>query len=324
MIPGGRTNFAMCNRREATVRADFLRTSRLWGVLAATGIILLGLAPTPARSQGAGEPGASGSNVGYIDSALTGDLFRLRFDASYRDRQPTRAEFFWPKSGSIGGPGPRKAETSVDYQDISAYLELAGNSWLSAFVETPVRFLNPDRNPNTAGFADMNAGFKASFVQTANTVATFQFRTYIPTGAGGHGLGNNHVSLEPALLMNQRLAERWTLEGEFRYFVPIGGTDFAGNIVRYGLGLSYGTHSPDSFWLNPVAEFVGWTVLDGKVSQPSAPLGRDASGDTIFNAKLGVRAGHGDRYDLYAGYGRALTGDFWYKDTFRVEFRFRF
>ena len=57
-----------------------------------------------------------------------------------------------------------------------------------------------------------------------------------------------------------------------------------------------------------------------------------ARGDTIVNAKLGVRAGFGDRCDtgwlsrsdLYVGYGRALTGEVWYKDIVRAEFRVRF
>ena len=306
------------------MRAGLLKISSLWGTLAVTGLILL--APAPADAQGPGEPVVSGSSVGYIDSALVGNLFRLRVDAAYDNRRPTRAEFFWAK-GAPGGPGLPLPETNVDYQDISAYLELTATSWLSGFVECPVRFLNPDINPNTAGYTDMNAGFKAALVQTEDTVATFQFRTYLPTGNAHHGLGNNHVSLEPALLMNQKLAEKWTLEGEFRTWVPIGGTDFAGDLVRYGLGISYGTRKPDSFWVIPVLEFVGWTVLDGKESRVSSPVSsavKDASGDTILNAKIGVRMGLNDRSDFYAGYGHALTGDTWYKDTWRLEFRLQF
>ena len=30
------------------------------------------------------------------------------------------------------------------------------------------------------------------------------------------------------------------------------------------------------------------------------------------------------RHDLYIGYGRALTGDVWYKDIYRIEYRVRF
>ena len=48
-----------------------------------------------------------------------------------------------------------------------------------------------------------------------------------------------------------------------------------------------------------------------------------ASGDTIINAKLGVRAG-GQRQDFYVGYGRALTGEQWYQDIVRFEYRLKF
>jgi hypothetical protein len=76
-----------------------------------------------------------------------------------------------------------------------------------------------------------------------------------------------------------------------------------------------------------VVELVGWTVLSGKELVPPAPPPlaiKDASGDTILNAKFGVRLGLGDWGDMYAGYGRALTGDTWYKDIWRVEFRLFF
>ena len=76
---------------------------------------------------------------------------------------------------------------------------------------------------------------------------------------------------------------------------------------------------------------VGWTVLSGKESDEFGNV-INAAGDTIVNAKFGVRFGFGqlmqpgglDRVDLYVGYGRALTGDVWYKDMLRAEFRVRF
>jgi len=70
-------------------------------------------------------------------------------------------------------------------------------------------------------------------------VASFQLRTYIPTGNAGEGLGNDHVSLEPALLLYRPLTEQWCFEGELRYWTPLDGTDFAGDIIRYGAGVHY-------------------------------------------------------------------------------------
>ena len=140
------------------------------------------------------------------------------------------------------------------------------------------------------------------------------------------GLGNDHVSLEPALLLYRRLGDRLRLEGELRYWIPIGGTDFAGDIVRYGIGFSYGERPADDLWLTPVVEVVGWTVLDGaqSVAPPLPPVVQDAAGDTIVNIKLGARLGLGNVADLYTGYGRALTGDVWYKDIWRTELRFAY
>jgi hypothetical protein len=173
----------------------------------------------------------------------------------------------------------------------------------------------------------MNAGFKWAFVDVPDWTATFQLRTYVPTGNASHGLGTNHVSLEPALLLNYRLSEKIRLEGELRYWVPIGGTDFAGDVIRYGLGASYGCRNPDGFWVTPVVEIVGWTVLGGKETVPLSPVlfaTQDAAGDTIVNVKAGLRFGFGEHVDFYTGYGRALTGATWYTDVWRVEFRLLF
>ena len=279
-----------------------------------------------AQAQGTSGPTTSDSRVGYIDNAIPGTLFRLRYDDAFNDRRPTRAEFFYPKSAPQG-PGLPEPESRVDFQDISAYLEYAPTERIAAFVELPVRFLNPEINANHAGFSDMNVGFKFAFLRDDESVSTFQFRVYAPTGAASRGLGNHHVSLEPAFLFYQRLTERLTGEAELRAWVPIGGTDFAGNIIRYGVGVSYDHYKVCNVQFAPVAEFIGWTVLNGKTSVvlPSGDsFAESAAGQTIVNAKLGLRARFGDRADFYSGYGRPLTGDRWYENIFRLEFRLFF
>jgi hypothetical protein len=286
-------------------------------------LLLAALVGGLARAQGTSGPRVSDSSVGYIDPAIPGDIFRFRFDASYHDTRPTRAEFLYPK-GAPSGPGLPEPEPRVDFQELSAYLEMAASERLSGFINVPVRFLNPEVNPNHAGFSDLDAGFKYAFFQCDSQVATFQFRTYAPTGDSRRGLGTHHVSLEPALLYYNRLSERLGLESELRTWVPIGGTDFAGEIIRYGVGLHYDLYRVSHMTFTPVAEFVGWTVLDGKESvvPPSgAAFVEDASGQTIVNAKLGLRVRLGSQADFYAGYGRALTGNRWYENTFRLEFR---
>src|SRR5262249_37645591 len=148
-----------------------------------------------------------------------------------------------------------------------------------------------------------------------------QLRTYAPTGDPGKGLGNNHATLEPAFLAMQRLTERLTFEGELRDWIPIDGTDFAGNVIRYGAALSYRVVDTENLRVTPVAEFGGWTVLSGQELPvpPNVPLNamgfapspippKDATGDTIVNAKIGARVGFGSGSSLYIGYGHHLTG----------------
>jgi hypothetical protein len=301
------------------------RPRRASALLPAVFVALAAAAPH-AAGQGFGGTTVRDSHVGYIDPAIPGDLFRFRFDASYDDNRPTRAEFFWPRTGP-GQPGPPLPERRVDYQDFSADLEVAAGPNLSGFVEVPVRLLNPEVNANADGLADVNAGLKVAVVRRDDLVATLQLRTYAPTGDARHGIGTGHVSLEPAFLLWRRLDDRLTFEGELRYWAPVGGTDFAGDVMRYGVGLSYEALRNERLTVVPVAELVGWTVLGGKESmlEPSGVAAvKSAAGDTIVNVKLGARFQLNGWGDLYAGYGRPLTGDVWYKNTLRVEWRLLF
>jgi hypothetical protein len=292
--------------------------------------------------------GQSFSAAGYIDNAIPVTQFRLRFDAAYGDNRPDRAEFFYAKCSCLTALTPQQAaalgtnnraagptnptgETNVDFQDVAAYVEVAVNNRLSGFVEMPYRFLNPELNDNANGIADMNFGLKYAFIASREQYLTFQFRTFLPTGDSHEGLGTDHVSLEPAFLWQRQFGERLTGYAEVRDWIPVNGSDFAGNVVRYGVGASYLVYDAPKVRVSPVAELVGWTVLGGKeLTNTEAVVG--ASGDTIINAKIGVRAGFGcqddtgwlSRSDLYIGYGRALTGDVWYKDIIRAEFRVRF
>jgi hypothetical protein len=303
----------------------FLGFRRSGAVLAVVGALFLAW-PSVGRGQGTGGPTISESSVGYIDPAPPGNVLRQRYDTAYNFRRPTRAEFFYAQT-QPGGPGLPRPEPSVDYQELTTYLEVAPLERFSVFVEVPERFLNPEVNLNTAGLGDMYAGFKYALLSQEDLVTTFQLKAYAPTGDADRGLGNHHATLEPGLLLFSRLEERLALSGELRLWVPIGGTDFAGNILRYGLGLQYDLIRTESLRFTPVAEFVGWTVFNGKesvVHPGGIPEVLDASGDTILNAKLGFRVRFGDLGDLYGGYGRPLTGDRWYENIYRVEFRLFF
>jgi hypothetical protein len=311
------------------------------------------------------------------------DRFNInRFDRAEYMYGTWREASFHPhafvNNGSVHGiffdpeaRGPQTLSDDIHDQILSGYLEVALNRRFSAFVDVPIRFVNfgnsleepdsraelrqfperevfPQKNDNI-GLSDIEAGFKYALIADPNCrYVTFQFRTYIPTGDPGLGLGTGHVSLEPGLLLYRRLTKRLVGQGEFIDWIPISAGPGAGNVLTYGGGLGYDVIQRCDFRLTPVAEVVGWTVLggteafDGTVPAPTITTATgasavnvggalvpsdhgflSASGDTIVNLKLGVRT-YFRRSDLYVGYGRALTGSRWYEDIFRAEYRVKF
>ena len=274
---------------------------------------------------------------GYIDNPIVGNQFRFRADAAYDNFRPDRAEFFYAKCGCFqnGAVGPPNAERSVSYQDLTPYLEFRPFDRTSFFVESPIRFVDPVVNNNHRGFADMNFGFKYAIVANSDAYLTFQFKAYMPTGNPRLGLGTNNVNLEPGLLYWRRMSDRMYFQGELRHWVPVGGTDFAGNVIRYGGGIGYDIYRScdrccsnpccgfTGLRITPIMEVVGWTVMNGKalaVDNNGRGAIEDAGGDTIVNMKLGTRVTWGQR-SIYSGWGHALTGDTWYRDILRLEYR---
>jgi hypothetical protein len=264
--------------------------------------------------------------VSFIDNAIVRSQVRIYFDDALSDHRPTRGEYIQAMGGLPNGHGPPLPEINLDYQELVTYGEVAILPTLSTFMATPLRWVNPEVNANHWGVGDLTLGLKWAFISTQSLVTTFQLKAYVPTGSASQGLGTGHVSLEPALLLNYGFLGCLNLEGEARFWAPIGGSDFAGDIFRYGLGLSYGQHPSSGMWVAPVIEAVGWTMLSGKELVPEGGdfLVQNAAGNTIINAYAGLRLGLGPSASVYAGYGRCLTGNAWYRDIWRLEFRFFF
>jgi len=308
--------------------AQIPRSAASWGVVLAVALLapnplvaqnhITGIGPAPAEQQDLGPlPADFESGVSFIDSALPRSLLRFRFDGNYRNLRPTRAEYLFP------GDGFHRPETKVSTQELDTYIEYGLNEWFSTFLETPYKWVNPDQSPNVNGFGDLNFGMKFAGFNNETLVTAFQLRFGAHTSQ--HVLtGTGHWSVEPGLLLNWRIMPYLTLEGEAAYWVPLGGTDFAGDVFKYGAGLSYGTRTASAIQLMPVAEIVGWTVTSGKemiTSSPGVFRIESAAGDTIVNGCLGLRFTLGDAGDIYAGYSRCFTGNSWYRDMIRVEFR---
>jgi hypothetical protein len=281
------------------------------------------LSSVAAHAQGG--PVVADSTVGYIDPAIPGTYFRLRYDAAYDFPTPNRGEFFYARSGSPGLPLP---ETRIDYQELSGHVEYAPWEQFSVFVNVPFRFLNPVVNENHTGLSDVDAGCKYAFLWDPDLVLTGQLRVYAPSGDVSRGLGTGHASIEPALLNYARWTERLATEAELRYWTAVGGTEgFAGSLVRYGIGVEYQVYKTENWIVAPVAELVGWTFLSGasgSLLSTGEVISTPAAGDTIVNAKLGVRFKLRDFGSVYAGYGRCLTGDSFYRDVLRLEWRVQF
>jgi len=251
--------------------------------------------------------------------------------------------------------------TQLDDQTVSAYMEVALDKRLSVFANVPERFVHfrgtveddaEDQNPksldqklfpetgkevpgaklDTGGLSDIDFGFKYALIARAdNRYVTFQFRTYSPTGDPGLGQGTGHWSVEPSLLLFQRLTDRLVLQGQLTDWVPISAGPGAGNVITYGAGLGYDVFKSCKLRVTPVAEFVGWTVLNGTeafdgtipgstvetgtpingaantatvlnangLTLPGDHGATNASGDTIINAKIGVRTYFGEAQDVY-------------------------
>jgi hypothetical protein len=292
----------------------------------------------------------AGAAGGYIDSAIPLSLVRVRYDAANRNNRPDRAEFFYPQFGPT-----RDAGQPVNFQDQSTYVEYAPLPNMSAFIDVPTRFIHipgaigrvdlPHHlrgtyfqpRQNFSGFSDLQLGVKYAFIANPDYFYTFQLRTYLPTGTGRFGLGTTHASLEPGFLAFQRLSERLFFIGEFKDWIPLHGSIFkpngrhyAGNILNYGVGLFYNLVLTDRFRVAPTAEFLGWTVLGG-LKETAPNIVQSAVGDTIVNFNFGVRFALGnyinpggpsplnDRLSLHVSYSRSLTGDWWYKNMFRLE-----
>jgi len=280
------------------------------------------------------------SMVGYIDDSSVHSQVRLRFDAGFNDPRPDRAEYFY--AGSCCPPDPNQAvQRTLNFQQLYISGEYAPIKRFSVFTLIPYRWIQPIYlpAPNTVqpissggGISDVQAGLKFGLIANDSRQLTFQLRSYFPSGDGAAGLGTNHYSIEPMLLYYQHLSERISIESEFGDTHPIGGThfysgatpaapqNFAGDVLMYGLGPSYKLIDRDKYQVTPVLELVAWHVFSG-LQTGSDNIVQSAAGINVFNVKLGARLNSGRGNSIYAGYGRALTSDIWYRNLFRIEYR---
>lgn len=234
-------------------------------------------------------------------------------------------DIFPDRANFIYGTNAKFDPARVNFQQLYFDAEYAPISRLSVFAELPLRWIQPQGSslstggglPSHAGLSDLRLGFKLAVLASPNRYLTFQFRTYLPTGNISQGLGTGHTNLEPALLYYQKVSQRLAIESQIGDWHPLGmpkPNGFSGDVFFYGVGPSYELYRGERVRVAPVVELVGWHVA-------SSPQGPAAS---ILNLKVGARALLGRHSSVYAGYGRAVTNQFWYRDIARFEYRYSF
>jgi len=221
-----------------------------------------------------------------IDTAQPFGNLRFRVNSFNNTPFPDRAEYLWAKT--IDGKGPKAAEPNLDYQEFRTQLEL-GNKKFSTATEFPIRWTNPDVNPNHAGFGDMNLTVKTVFVDGDVWQITQLFRTYFATGAASMGLGTGHFSLEPGALVRYKYSDVTFLHGELKYFFPLGGDPmFSGQVLQYGLGMSHVLIDGDNYAVLPTCELTGSYIGNGLRTNPDGLI-LEAEGEHLLALTTGLR-----------------------------------
>ncbi len=303
--------------------------------------------PPPPPDVEQERPRRRGSMVGYIEDPVVSSKIRIRFDAGFHDDAPDRAEFFYAKCGCYrdlppgdaafdpAAPGPRPgAADDLNFQQVYLHGEYAWRNRVSLFAELPIRWIQPQSFapgsgagfPNQSGLSDLRAGARIALLDTERQLVTVQLRTFFPTGKASKGLGTDHASVEPTVLLYEKMTDRFSAEAQVGAWLPVGGADgipvsggdkFSGNIFFYGIGPSYEVYRSGRLRFAPVVELVGWHLVGGfQTTTPS-----DASGTNIVNLKVGARTSWNNQGSFYIGYGHALTSSDWYDNILRLEYR---
>ncbi|MBX3439327.1 MAG: hypothetical protein KF861_17695, partial [Planctomycetaceae bacterium] len=259
----------------------------------------------------------------WIDSAQPFSHVSLQFDNGWNLRKPDRSEYFWAAPPT--GPGP---ESSVDVTTLTARMEMASER-ASAIFAVPLRAVDPVINPNTAGIGDLTVGGKLALVSGRDWVVTQQTLTYLNTGPAGRGLGTGHVSMEPGLLARYRWTDEAYFHSQLRYVIPLSGTgNFPGQVLIWGVGMSWIWYETDAFAMLPTFEVVGMSFLDGeRTTATGAKI--DVDGETTVELLPGLRFVLGPQGDLGLpeigiSSGASVGDSGWFSGRIRLEARWNF
>jgi hypothetical protein len=259
----------------------------------------------------------------FVDSARPVSQMRIRWDSGLNFAFPDRSEFFWAR---IGVKGPPNRETNARYNDLNLYTETAIEGKVSMFINLPYRSLDPANNPHAAGFSDMDIGFKTLIFDCELLQVATQFRTYLPIGNFGRGLGNGHVTLEPSLLFTLKLMPDTYFQGQVSEWIPIGGDNlYEGSILHYHFALDQVLWRilPDVPLIGTL-EFNGYSFQAGSFTDPTLGPFQKSSDDAYLSVGPGLRLDVCKKIDFGVAAAFTVGEHHGPQQLYRMEFRWRF
>lgn len=270
-----------------------------------------------------------GNAAFFVDPVRPATMTRLRWDRGYNVRYPDRAEYFWARADGMGlGPRPYlgvKVAPRVDYHELTLYQEAARGPF-SIWTELPYRNSDPVAGSGGSGFGDMKIGTKSVLLDREMVQLSFQFATFIPTGDALLGVGVEHVSLEPSLILFLKLSPNTGFQAQVSEWIPIAGDPgYAGAILHYHFSLNQTVWRPvHDVLVMSTWELNGWTFQDGAYTDPVLGPGQKAAGASYFSGGPGVRFSYCDKLDFGVGSAFALSYPHWAATQFRFELRYRY
>ena len=261
----------------------------------------------------------------FVDGAQPVTQSRLRWDSGQNVTSPDRSEFFW---AAIGGKGRPKPESSVNYNELSFYQEVATEKF-SFYIMQPYRNMNAAVNGGSGGFGDLTLGTKTLFLDSEVIHQSFQFQTQIPTGNPGNGSGVGHVSLTPSILTSVKLYPDTFLQSQLGYWIPIAGSvvngsSYAGGVFQFNQSVNHVICRPlrDTALIGSI-ESVGYVFTSGKFTDPTGTV-FSANNQTYFSIGPGFRLCICEKADIGFGAQFSVTNNHFADQLYRTEVRWRF
>ncbi len=178
--------------------------------------------------------------------------------------------------------------------------EYAFARWISAEVDAPYTFLDPDEGSSVDDFGDVEVGLKLAnfYFEERGLLLGGGIEFGLPTGNGSKGIGSNHVlEIEPFLDFGYKVSKLEAV-GFLSFGIPTNtnGEDLADVELGWNLSLLY--HATPK--LEAILEFDGENVFGG-----------EEDGETILNVTPGIKFApfEEQRLMLGAGVSLPLTND---------------